>query len=303
MSSPAVFPPIAGMTVGKVVGIAIGIALLGAIISYFANRYFYDKRYLMESSLSQGNFLTQSALDSSLEQLKQTDAIIEEKLQNMATTDMVSQQMKNTLSLTSNFFRSIGFVRISPVTLLLSPVTSGQTTGFGGLPSCISKGSPLYVLHGSSVFVDKVMAVKDDKPTATVLEAIFTAVKTIGTESFRWRRQTAATLNPYQTQLKANLTDRLPTSTELNALVAADKTLLSTFASKYCFVIDDFDATGFPIVSNLAKLYPTTTSTTTGGTTTSTTEPMFAAIDKTSDVYKSIVMDIYRFYPTILNKC
>ena len=149
------------------------------------------------------------------------------------------------------------------------------------------------------------MAVKDDKPSATVLEAIMTSVKSIGTESFRFRRRQdaaavpATPLNPYQIQLKSNLMDKLPSSTNLNALPAADKTLLSTFASKYCFVIDDFDANGFPIISNLSKLYPTTT--TTAGT--STTEPMFAAVDKTSNTYKTIIMDIYRFYPTLLNKC
>jgi hypothetical protein len=93
--------------------------------------------------------------------------------------------------------------------------------------------------------------------------------------------------------------DQLPSTTTLNALPTEDKTLLSAFASKYCFVIDDFDTNGFPIISNLSKLYPTTT--TTAGT--STTEPMFAVVDKTSNTYKTIIMDIYRFYPTLLNKC
>ncbi len=294
-----------------VLGSVIGMILISFAIYFAVTRYALpDTRYQMagdyQSESDMINDLLKGYAKTSDLAGYQTKGsyLTQDALKNYVTGDMLSQQMNKNLVIASAFFRSIGFIQISPNTVLVSPATSGLTTGYGGLPSCISSNSPLFVLSGSPAFVNKLMAIKDTDPNATVLKALLSVVKSVGTESFRWRRRqtavpsatggTAAPLSPYQQQLKTNLYDRLPLPADLNdttKVTAADKTLLENFAKKYCFIINDFNADGLPILRNLSALTPSTGSSN------------FTDIPKDTTIYRTIVSDIYRFYPSILNKC
>ena len=302
-------PP--GIGIGTVVAVSIVIGL----IVFFANKYSADQNYVsLDSNASgafqpKGNYVTVAQYDPVIKSLKDS-------------TDMMSQQMKTTMSVTANLLRSVGFIRISPNTILLSTSTSGLTSGFGGLPSCISSnGSPLIILSGSPTFVNKVMAYKDAKPTSTFQEALLAAVKSIGTENFRLRRrrqdlskltpaEAAALANkpaiytppagteikavtdggfqtPYQRQLQNNLINNFE-SLNIGSISADDKKLLSPFASKYLFMIDSFDEkTGFPIIQSTPDIF--------AGKQTPLTP--------SSNTYQTILNDIYRYNPHLLNSC
>lgn len=293
----------------KTVVNAFIVVVLCLIAFYFINKYMADQRYIaLDSNESGGKYVTVAQYDPVIKSLKDS-------------TDMMSQQMKNTMSVTANLLRSVGFIRISPNTVLLSTSTSGLTTGFGGLPSCIGGGSPLMVLSGSPAFVNKVMAYKDAKPTSTFQEALLAAVKSIGTESFRFRRrqdlskltpaEVAALANsnstglatsttapvatavfesvktPYQLQFQNNLVNNFE-SLNLTSLSADDKKLLSSFATKYLFAIDSFDQkTGFPIIQSTPDIF--------AGKQT--------PLNPSSSTYQTILNDIYRYNPQILNSC
>jgi hypothetical protein len=279
-----------GIGIGTVVTISIVVGL----IVFFANKYSADQKYVSVGSYDsstfqpKGDYVTVSQFDPAIKALKDS-------------TDMMSQQMKNTMSVTANLLRSVGFIRISPNTVLLSTSTSGLATGFGGLPSCIGEGSPLMILSGSPSFVDKVMAYKDVNPTSTFQEAILAAVKSIGTESFRFRRRQdtavkddVATIfqdvkNPYMLQLQNNLVNNLM-SVDIGSISTDDKKLLSSFVSKYLFIIKEFDQkTGFPIIQSIPDIFAA------GKQTTSLTP--------SSNTYQTILNDIYRYNPHLLNSC
>ena len=152
------------------------------------------------------------------------------------------------------------------------------------------------VLSGSPAFVNKVMAYKDAKPTSTFQEALLAAVKSIGTESFRFRRRQdkaveaavfASVKTPYQLQLQNNLVNNFE-SLNLTSLTADDKKLLSSFATKYLFAIDSFDQkTGFPIIQSTPDIF--------AGKQTPLTP--------SSNTYQTILNDIYRYNPHLLNSC
>ena len=269
------------------------VVVIALIAFYFINKYLADQNYVSVGSYDsgtfqpKGNYVTVAQYDPVIKSLKDS-------------TDMMSQQMKTHLAVTANLLRSVGFIRISPNTVLLSTSTSGLTSGFGGLPSCISGGSPLMILSGSPAFVNKVMAYKDAKPTSTFQEALLAAVKSIGTENFRLRRrrqdtavptavQTAvqASKTPYQLQLQNNLFNNFE-SLNIGSISADDKKLLSSFASKYLFMINSFDEkTGFPIIQSTPDIF--------AGKQTPLTP--------SSSTYQTILNDIYRYNPHLLNSC
>ena len=306
----------------KTVVNAFIVVVLCLIAFYFLNKYMADQRYIALDSNEtggfqpKGNYVTVAQYDPVIKTLKDS-------------TDMMSQQMKSTMSVTANLLRSVGFIRISPNTVLLSTSTSGLTTGFGGLPSCIGGGSPLTILSGSPAFVNKVMAYKDAKPTSTFQEALLAAVKSIGTESFRFRRRQdlskltpdelialansrrnsiptpisttapvsttavateavfASVKTPYQLQFQNNLVNNFE-SLNLTSLTADDKKLLSSFATKYLFAIDSFDQkTGFPIIQSTPDIF--------AGKQT--------PLSPSSSTYQTILNDIYRYNPHLLNSC
>ena len=271
----------------KTVFNALGVVVIALIAFYFINKYLADQTYVSVNSYDsgafqpKGNYVTVAQYDPVIKSLKDS-------------TDMMSQQMKTTMSVTANLLRSVGFIRISPNTVLLSTSTSGLTSGFGGLPSCIGGGSPLMILSGSPAFVNKVMAYKDAKPTSTFQEALLAAVKSIGTESFRFRRRqeavetvVQASRTPYQLQLQNNLFNNFE-SLNIGSISADDKKLLSSFASKYLFMIDSFDEkTGFPIIQSTPDIFA----------------EKQTPLTPSSNTYQTILNDIYRYNPHLLNSC
>ena len=285
-------PP--GIGIGTVVAVSIVIGL----IVFFANKYSADQNYVsLDSNASgafqpKGNYVTVAQYDPVIKSLKDS-------------TDMLSQQVKTSTGVTSNLFRSIGIIRISPNTILLSPATSGLTTGFAGLPSCIGPRSPLAILSGSPAFVNKIMAYKDTNPSATILQAALAAVKSIGTESFRFRRQQtiSGSVGPYSTQLE-QWGQTLPKS-DISSLSSDNKTLLSKFAAKYFYTITSFDAiTGYPIVENLTDMFQQGPSKPDPENPSATIPPKpSTTLSPSSAAYQTIVSDIYRYNPLILNSC
>ncbi len=280
-------PSSTGIGIGTVIGISIVVGLIVfAISKYFADKAYQPVDYEYERKTYQpvGDYITSDIYNNDLKSLKDS-------------TDMLSQQVKNSINVSANLLRSVGFIRISPNTVLVSPSTSGLTTGFGGLPSCIGKGSPLIILSGSPAFINKIMAYKDAKPSSTFQEAVLTAVKSIGTESFRWRRRQdtavqaaviVAQNSPYQLQIQNNLIKNLM-SVDVASLSADDKKLLSSFVSKYVFMIESFDqTTGYPVLNTISDMF--------AGKTITTVSP-------SSNSYQTIINDIYHYNPHLLNSC
>ena len=286
-------PSSIGIGLMTVIIVAIVVVVIVSLITRYA---FPDPRYQPV-----GDYANNDIIRSELHRLDQN--IIKTSGRFTNTTDMLSQQVKNNINVSANLFRNIGFIRISPNTVLLSPSTSGLSSGFGGLPSCIAYGSPLWIFCGSPAFVDKLMAYKDSKKSATFLEAILAAIKSIGVESFRWRRRADAAVNTavrvgsvnnYQLQNQANIINPV-TSADITTLSTDDKALLTNFAAKYFYVIRSFDSTsGFPVVESISNLFITAGSTSTS---------QYSTIDPVSSNYQMIVNDIYRYNPHLLNSC